>query len=239
MQKRAAQGVSMSAAANLLDASKVENLLRTASEDKSLRNAVDEAMKTKASKRVTLEELIAVEDSAKNTMDEASAELVEAFKGMLAKHQQCQQCSDDCTQQRWRKYEVHTMAECKQYCKVMICKDSDSADYAQEAAALEEAMKVPHYAAPTKFSSYLETYSKTHGQEAIVNDDDKFEIVWEQPTEQEVQVESTPDPVEQLRAQNRWSMEHKSSEQVLKELHQQEEDHVKEAAAEKLVKALA
>lgn len=238
MQQRAAQGVSMSAASNLLDSSHVESLLR--SEDESLNNAMQAAIKTKASKRVTLEELIVVEDTAKNAMGDASDLLSITFKQMMAKHQQCQQCDKDCTQLQWRKYKVHTMAQCKQNCKVEICKQVSPASYAQEAAALEEANNVPKYAEPSKFSKYLEEYNKEHGQaDVVVDDDDKFEIVWEQPSEQEAVEESTVDPIEQLRSQDRLSMRQKPSEQILKELHNQEEDRAKEAATEKLVTALA
>eukprot|EP00746_Dinoflagellata_sp_MGD_P166343 gnl/MRDRNA2_/MRDRNA2_96163_c0_seq1.p1 gnl/MRDRNA2_/MRDRNA2_96163_c0~~gnl/MRDRNA2_/MRDRNA2_96163_c0_seq1.p1 ORF type:complete len:334 (-),score=96.49 gnl/MRDRNA2_/MRDRNA2_96163_c0_seq1:26-955(-) len=234
LQKKMTQGVAMASSSNLLDASKVKSLHAVAT-DASMQSAVQEAIKTKATKRVTLEEVIVAEDAAQNTMDEASSELSKTYSELMLKYKQCQQCDSDCQQLKWHQYQVHTMAQCKQNCKINICKEVSPQSQAQEAAALEASMKVPQYAEPTKFSSYLQDYSKS-GQEITVNDDDKFDIVWEQPSEQDATEESTTDPVEQLRAS---SMAQKSSEQVLKELHQQEEDRVKEASTEKLVKALA
>lgn len=238
MQK-SAQGVAMSASSNLLSAPKIESLLQTTA-DTTLEAAVKQAAHNKESKRVTLEELLVVETNAHDAVDSVSSELSTAFNQMMGKHQACSQCMNDCPALQWRKYDVHTMAQCKENCKLVICKEVSPASYAQQVAEFQDRMKEPHFAQPTQFSSYLEEYNKAHGlQEITVDDDDKFEIVWEQPSEEEHTVEPSMDLVEELRKKDSLSMKQRSSELILKELHQQEEDRTKEASMEKLVTALA
>merc|ERR1719473_2514898 len=104
------------------------------------------------------------------------------------------------------------MAECKQHCKLIICKEGTQ----QEVAEFENRSQEPKYAEPTVYSSYLEQYNKAHGQDGItVADEDKFDLVWEQPSEQ-TSLEESQDPLEKLRATHATPQ---SAEQVLRAIH--------------------
>lgn len=177
------QSVTLSASANLLGADKTKSLVSSLMQsdmDSTMNRAVQVAVEMKSNKRVTLEELIVVEDKAKDTMDSVTTELSSAFAQMMQSHKQCTQCKADCPALQWKKYQVHTMAECQKNCKIMICKES-SKDEATKFA--EERQQAPQYAT-SKFSSYIEDYSKAHGQqELVVDDEGKFDIVWEAPKE--------------------------------------------------------
>jgi len=229
LSTRYGEAVSLSASSNLLGEKKTNSLaasLMQTAADASLQEAVQKAVAQKSNKRVTLEELIVVEDKAKGTMDDVQEALSAAFTDMMESHKQCNTCKNDCHALQWKKYKVHTMAECQKNCKVVICKESSK----QEAEEFEaELQKAPQYAT-SKFSSYIQDYAKAHSQEQLVHDDDdKFEIVWEVPgdTLEDAKEEITLDPVEQLRAMDKFAAQ-KSSEDILKNLHKEMESKKQE-----------
>merc|ERR1719152_255153 len=104
------------------------------------------------------------------------------------------------------------MSECSKNCKLNICKEGSSDEVAQFE---QERQESPKYAT-NQFSSYLQT---AHGQD-LVDDEDKFDIVWEMPGDMAADEEIASDPVEQLRA-----MDHaqKSSQEILMQLHTEAE----------------
>merc|ERR1719160_1735792 len=95
------------------------------------------------------------------------------------------------------------MAECQKNCKINICKESTK-DEATKFA--EERQHAPKYAT-SKFSSYIEDYSKAHGQqELVVDDEGKFDVIWEVPGDDvAIEEEIASDPVEQLRAIDKFT----------------------------------
>lgn len=224
------QSVTLSASANLLGPEKSKSMVQSLMQtdmDSSMNQAVQMAVSMKTDKRVTLEELLVVEDKAKDTMDTVAGSLTGAFSEMMAGYKQCAVCKSDCQALEWKKYQVHTMAECQKNCKINVCKEASKEEAAQFE---EERQQAPKYTT-SKFSSYIEDYSKAHGQEGLtVDDEDKFDIVWEVPGSDvavEKEIGSNQDPVEYLRAIDK-SVARKSTEDTLKLLHMEAEANKKE-----------
>merc|ERR1719181_1008318 len=121
------QTVELSASANLLGAEKAKSMVHSLMQtdmDNSMNQAVQEAVSQKSGKRVTLEELLVVEDKAQDAMDGTATELSDIFTQMMASHQQCAVCKSDCSALQWKKWKVHTMTECQKNCKINICKEA-------------------------------------------------------------------------------------------------------------------
>jgi hypothetical protein len=217
------QSVALSASANLLGTEKSKSMVHSLMQtemDSSMNQAVQVAVSMKSDKRVTLEELLVVEDKAQDAMDTTATELAEIFTEMMSSHKQCGVCKSDCNALQFKKWKVHTMTECQKNCKINICKEATQEETAQFE---QERQQAPKYAT-SKFSSYIEDYSKANGQqELVVDDEGKFDVVWEMPGEDvAAEEELASDPVEQLRAMDKFQAQ-KSSEDILKNLHMEAE----------------
>lgn len=239
----------LAARENLLDSTHMSgvfhSLFQKDEKDASMDAAVKKAAKDMSGKGrtgLTLEERIAQNDNVDHAMQTViNPELPGLFEDMMGRHKKCTQCSRDCPAMRWSEYGVHTLQECEQYCKLIICKEwSDPhTPYDQEVARFEEERAAratnPKYAKPTVFQNYLPDYLREYGPESlVVNDDGEYEVTWELPEKNETwelldPEEVHPDPMESLRELP--PLPGRSAEDVLKEISRQEE-------AEKLVPAL-
>eukprot|EP00746_Dinoflagellata_sp_MGD_P006763 gnl/MRDRNA2_/MRDRNA2_113308_c0_seq1.p1 gnl/MRDRNA2_/MRDRNA2_113308_c0~~gnl/MRDRNA2_/MRDRNA2_113308_c0_seq1.p1 ORF type:complete len:420 (-),score=109.19 gnl/MRDRNA2_/MRDRNA2_113308_c0_seq1:110-1369(-) len=234
---------------NLLDSAHLHgvfhSLFQKDEKDAYMDAAVKRAAKDMSGKgrtKVTLEERIAQIDNVDHAMEtKVSSELSGIFADLMGRHKKCTQCSRDCPAMRWSEYGAHTLAECEQYCKLIVCKEWDDPHkpYEQEVARFEEERKEraknPRYAKSTVFQNYLPDYLREYGPESlVVNDDGEYELSWElpanktEPWEIHNDEDVHPDPMESLRELP--PLPGKSAEDVLKEIAQQEE-------AEKLVPA--
>merc|ERR1719265_2531575 len=112
------------------------------------------------------------------------------------------------------------MGECQKNCKINICKEASKEEVTKFE---EERQQAPTYTT-SKFSSYIEDYSKAYDQqELVVDDEGKFDVVWEMPGDDvAAEEELASDPVEELRAIDKFAAP-KSSEEILKQLHKEAE----------------
>lgn len=238
----------MAARDNLLDhphlSGVLHSLFQKDEKDASIDMAVKKAsqdMSGKGRTKITLEERLALHDNVEHAVGNVvMPELSRKFTELMDRHHKCTQCTRDCPALKWSKYGVHTLEECEQYCKVIVCKEWDDPDrpLEQAAARFEEDRKKradnPKYAKTSVFQNYLPDYLREYGAEAaVINDDGEYEVTWDVPDNQTYHrvdyEEIHPDSMETLREQPRAPG--RSAEDVLAEISRQEE-------ADKLVPAL-
>merc|ERR1719316_161856 len=112
------QAQTMAVKDNLLGQQKATTWTTDNTLNKALEMAIEQKAEQKDSKRVTLEEILAVEDKAKDAVDSVSTSLNKHFLDMMETQKDCISCKADCKALNWKKYRVHTMAECQQNCKI-------------------------------------------------------------------------------------------------------------------------
>merc|ERR1719487_1583883 len=192
-------------------------------------------MSGKGRTTVTLEERIAQIDNLDHSMEtKLGSELSETFRSLMSRHKKCAKCQQDCPTFRWHEYGVHTLPECEQYCKLMVCKSwADPQEQEVFEEELRKRAKNPPYAKSTAFLSYLPDYLRDYGRENVTfNDTGMYEVIWQPPREKQQYEKFDPDEFHKdpMQALRELPSVRKSTEDVLKEISRQEE-------AEKLVPA--
>lgn len=195
--------------------------------DASMDQALNTAVKVKKDKglgRVTLEERMALEEKVDKKAEALGGEVKELFQELLTRHEDCHRCQRDCTARRFHEYQTHSLQECRDYCKLMICGEvlnpespmsyrEQVVEYVNNKFARSEN---PTYAKPSLFTNYLDEYLREYGQEGVLSDsgEEKFELVWALPDPKPPEDEVVrPDVFEQLRTME--PLPGRKAEQVL------------------------